>query len=66
MGNSDKMLFHVMKNDHVVVVCAHCCLGSQWLQIVFVFSITLCVVVVVVVLCVAYCVTLGNAAALVY
>jgi hypothetical protein len=36
-GTSDKMLFQVMKNDHVVVVCAHCYLGPQWLQIGLVF-----------------------------
>jgi hypothetical protein len=28
-GNSDKMPFQVMKNDHLVIVCAHCGLGPQ-------------------------------------
>jgi hypothetical protein len=28
-GSSDKMPFQVIKNDHVVVVCAHCHLGPQ-------------------------------------
>jgi hypothetical protein len=62
-GNSDKMPFYVMKNDHVVIVCAHCGPGPQLLQSDFVFCVTLCIVVV---LCVDCCVTLGNAAALVY
>jgi hypothetical protein len=65
------MLLQVMKNDHVVVVCAHCHLG---LQTELVFCITLYVVVVVVVggggggggvLYVDCCVTMGNGAALV-
>ena len=46
-GSSDRMLFKVMKNDHVVVVYAHCCLVPQWLQIKLVYCITCCVVVVV-------------------
>jgi hypothetical protein len=31
------MSFQLMKNDHLVVVCAQCCLGPQWLQIELVF-----------------------------
>jgi hypothetical protein len=46
-GNSDKMSLQVMKNDQVVVVCAHCCQGPQWLQIELVFCVTLCVLTVV-------------------
>jgi hypothetical protein len=55
--NSDKMLFQMMKNDHVVVVCAHCHLGPQRLHLELVICIALCVVV----LSVDCCVTLGNA-----
>ena len=65
----DKMLFQVMKNDHVVFFCAHCHLGLQFLQIELVFcsvNIVFCTTLCVVVLCVDCCVTLGNAAALVY
>jgi hypothetical protein len=36
------MSFQVMKNDHVVVVCGYGGLGPQWLQIEFVFCVTLC------------------------
>ena len=59
--NSDKMLFQVMKNDHVLVVCSHCSLGSHWLLIELVCCTTLCVV-----LNVDCCVSLGSAAAFVW
>jgi hypothetical protein len=57
-GNSDKMPFQVMQNDHVVVVYACCHLGPQFEPL---FCITLSVV-----LCVDCSLTLGNAAALMY
>jgi hypothetical protein len=60
-SNSDKMLFQVMKNDHVLVVRSYCCLGSHWLQIELVCCITLCVV-----MSVDCCVSLGSAATFVW
>lgn len=59
--NGDKMLFQVMKNDHVLVVHSHSCLGSYWLRIELVCCITLSVV-----LSVDCCVSLGSAAAFVW
>jgi len=53
------MLFQVMKNDYAVLVCAHYCLGSQWLQTELVFCITQCAVVVLFVEC---HITMGGAA----
>jgi hypothetical protein len=61
-GSSDKMPFQVIKNDHVVIVCAHCCFRPKEFQIEVVLCITLCVVV----LRVDCDVTVGSAAALVY
>ena len=28
-GNSDKLPFQEMKNDHVIIICAHCHLGPK-------------------------------------
>ena len=60
-GNSDTMLFQVMKDDRAVN-CAQCCLGPQLLQTELV-NILYYTCVVVVVLCVDCCITVGSAAA---
>jgi len=54
-SNSDKMLFQVVKNDHVLVFRSH------WLRIELVCCITLCTV-----LSVDCCVSLGSAATFVW
>jgi hypothetical protein len=61
IGNIDKMLFQVMMNDHVVIVhTVTWDLSDFRLNLYFVLHFVLLL------FCVLTCVTLGNAAALMY